>query len=83
MSVWESLDALRAFAFQSAHTPFMKRRKEWFSKFPTNQVTLWRIPAGHIPTTDEAKERLQSLDSQGDTPFTFTFRTLFPAPERT
>lgn len=83
MSVWESLDALRAFAFQSAHTPFMKRRREWFSKFPTNQVALWWVPENHIPTVDEAKERLQSLDILGDTPFAFTFKTLFQAPERT
>ena len=83
MSVWESLDALRAFAFQSAHTPFMKRRKEWFSKFPSNQVALWWVLEKHIPTVDETKKRLQSLDTQGDTPFAFTFRTLFPAPERT
>ena len=80
MSVWESLDALRAFAFQSAHTPFMKRRKEWFSKFPTNQVALWWIRAGHTPTTDEAKERLRSLDENGDTEFAFTFRNVFEMP---
>ena len=81
MSVWESLEALRAFAFQSAHTPFMKRRKEWFSKFLTNQVALWWIPAGHIPTTDQAKERLASLDANGETAFAFTFRNVFPEPE--
>ncbi len=81
MSVWESVETLRTFAFQSAHTPFMKRRKEWFSKFPTNQVALWWIRAGHTPTVAEAKERLRSLDENGDTAFAFTFRNLFPQPE--
>ncbi|MEZ0609848.1 DUF3291 domain-containing protein [Fibrella sp. WM1] len=80
MSVWEDIDTLRAFAFQTAHSDIMKRRREWFSRFPTAYLALWWIPEGHVPTIDEAKERLQSLDAHGDTPFAFTFRKLFPPP---
>jgi hypothetical protein len=77
MSVWESLDALRAFAFQSEHVDYMKRRREWFGKFPTAYLALWYVPEGHMPTIDEAKERLRSLDEHGETPFAFTFRKVF------
>lgn len=80
MSVWENLDALRAFAFQSAHMDYLKRRREWFAKFATAYMALWWIPEGHVPTIAEAKERLQSLDEHGDTPFAFTFRKPFPSP---
>jgi hypothetical protein len=80
MSVWESPDALRAFVFQPGHLDFVKRRKEWFEKFPTAYMALWWIPEGHTPTIDEAKERLASLDQHGDTEFAFTFRKLFPMP---
>ncbi|CCG99405.1 hypothetical protein FAES_1395 [Fibrella aestuarina BUZ 2] len=80
MSVWESLDALRAFAFQSDHMDYLKRRREWFAKFATAYMALWWIPEGHVPTIAEAKERLQSLDEHGDTPFAFTFRKPFPSP---
>jgi hypothetical protein len=41
-------------------------------------MALWWIPAGHIPSIDEAKERLASLEHHGPTQFAFTFRTTFP-----
>src|SRR3954468_18819057 len=30
MSVWESVDHLRAYAYQSAHLDFLRRRRDWF-----------------------------------------------------
>jgi hypothetical protein len=72
MSVWESLDTLKAFAYQTEHMTFIRRRKEWFEKFPTTYMALWWIPEGHTPTFEEAQERLQSLDEHGETPFAFT-----------
>jgi Domain of unknown function (DUF3291) len=45
-------------------------------------VALWWIPAGHIPSMDEAKKRLASLDEHGPTPFAFTFKTWF-SPDAT
>jgi hypothetical protein len=80
LSVWESIEALRQFAFDSAHAPVMKRRREWFEKFQTAYVALWWIESGHIPTPDEALQRLQSLDQYGSTPFAFTFRQPFAKP---
>lgn len=80
MSVWESVDALRAFAFGAEHVAYMKRRREWFAKFPTAYMALWWVPEGHTPTIEDAQTRLQALDEQGDTPFAFTFRQLFEAP---
>lgn len=77
MSVWESLDALKTFAFKTAHAGVMRRRAEWFEKFPTAYVAMWWIDEGHVPTVEEAKERLRSLNTHGDTPFAFTFRRVF------
>lgn len=77
MSVWESIDALKTFAFKSAHAAVMRRRTEWFEKFPTAYLAMWWIDEGHVPTVDEAKERLRSLDAHGNTPFAFTFKQLF------
>ena len=44
-------------------------------------LTLWWVPAGHIPTVEEAKERLDHLDAHGPTPHAFTFKRTFAAPE--
>ena len=32
MTVWESIEALRAFVFRSEHTGFLRRRAEWFHR---------------------------------------------------
>ena len=80
MSVWESIEALRAFTYTSAHTGVMRRRREWFETYATAYMALWWIPAGHRPTIDEAKERLAALEREGPTPFAFTFRVPFEPP---
>ena len=76
MSTWESLESLRAFVYTSGHTAVMRSRKQWFEKLDTYLV-LWWVPAGHEPTVDEAKERLEHLARNGPTPYAFTFRASF------
>jgi hypothetical protein len=80
MSVWESIEALRAFTYTSAHTGVMRRRREWFEVYESAYMALWWVPAGHRPTIEEAKERLAALDRDGPTAFAFTFRTPFEPP---
>ncbi len=81
MSIWENIDALFQYTYYSDHTGFFRRRAEWFSKMETPATALWWIPAGHIPSLDEAKEKLDLLAKHGATPDAFTFRQKFPAPE--
>lgn len=80
MSVWESLEALQNYAFQSGHAQYLRRRREWFEPMQTAHLALWWIPKGHKPTLEEAKERLRHLDTHGDSEFAFTFRKTFSAP---
>jgi uncharacterized protein DUF3291 len=78
MSVWESIEHLRAYVYDTAHADVMRQRRDWFEKLERTYLALWWIPAGHIPSIEEAKARLDSLDANGPTPFAFTFRTTFP-----
>jgi len=77
MSVWESVEQLRAYTYAGPHAEILKQRRDWFEKFERVAAALWWVPAGHIPTMDEAKERLASLDARGPTPFAFTFKAIF------
>ena len=80
MSVWESIEALRAFVYSTpAHLAVMKRRREWFERMETH-LALWWIPAGHIPTVAEAEQRVTLLSAIGPSPDAFTFRRHFPPP---
>ena len=80
MSVWQSVEALRAYVYGSAHTEVMRRRHRWFSKFEGAYLALWWVQAGEIPSIDEAKARLARLDREGPSPAAFTFKQLFPPP---
>jgi len=79
MSVWESVEALWSFVYDSEHLDVMRRRREWFTGMKLYQV-LWWVPAGHIPTPGEAKDRLEHLGEHGPTPHAFTFKRSFPPP---
>ena len=80
MSVWESIEALDEFTYRSAHTGVMRQRRDWFERMDGRIMVLWWVPEGHIPTTEEARERLALLERDGPTPAAFTFRQRFPAP---
>jgi predicted acetyltransferase len=73
MSVWESIEALRRFTYASAHLNVVRQRREWFENMDLPHYCLWWIPAGHIPTVAEARERLESYQKNGATPYAFWF----------
>ncbi|MCE7982446.1 MAG: DUF3291 domain-containing protein [Caldilinea sp. CFX5] len=77
LSVWESVDALRTYVYQSRHVDFVRRKKEWFAKLGSVHFVMWWIPIGHTPTVAEAKAKLEHLAAHGETAEAFTFRRLF------
>jgi heme-degrading monooxygenase HmoA len=81
LSVWESLEALRDYVYASRHLDVMRRRREWFERVGETYIALWWIPAGTIPTVDDAKRQLDLLRRIGPSPAAFTFREPFPSPD--
>lgn len=70
LTVWESLEALKAFAYHGIHRDFFRRRAEWFVPGST-RTALWWTPAGSLPITDDAKRRLEFIDVFGPSPYAF------------
>jgi len=83
MSVWQSIEQIRAYVYKSAHSAVMRRRREWFEPMKNGYMVLWWVPSGHVPTVAEAKERLEILRTHSDTAAAFTFKHPFAAPEPT
>ncbi len=81
LSVWESIDTLAEFVYRSAHRDVMRQRGQWFEKMADAYMVLWWIPAGTIPTVDDAKARLEILTRDGPSPEAFTFRSPFSPPD--
>ena len=76
MSVWERVEDLKNFMFRTHHRDFMRRKGEWFHRLAEDSYVLWWIEDNHIPTPQEALERLQNLRENGDTPHNFTAEDL-------
>jgi len=81
MSVWETVEELKHYVYQTAHAEYLRQRQAWFENFGSTYAALWWVPAGHLPGIDEAKERLAYLDAHGPSPFAFTFKAVFPATD--
>jgi Domain of unknown function (DUF3291) len=82
ISVWESVEALKGFVYRSGHADVSRDRQKWFEKPAVAHQALWWIPAGHIPTIEEASSRLERLRSAQPTRFAFTFAHVFAAPDQ-
>jgi hypothetical protein len=76
MSVWESAEALGKFVFQTVHRSIYARKHEFFEMPATPTVAMWWIPAGHILTLEEAKERLDHYIAHGPSDFAFGWADL-------
>ena len=81
MSVWQSVETLREYVYKSNHLEVFRYRAKWFEKMDKPHYCLWWIPAGHIPTVAEGRERLEHYQQQGPTPFSFWFSKLYPAED--
>jgi|SRR5687767_15044010 len=80
LTVWESVDALREYVYKGSHHGVLRDRKRWFEKFDGPYYALWWIPAGHLPSPEEGKERLDYLREHGDSAYAFSFRNVFSQP---
>jgi len=72
MSVWESVDALKAYVYRTEHIEFFRRRAEWFEP-DAKRVALWHVEPGTIPDLDEAVRRVEFLERNGPSPYAFGF----------
>lgn len=81
LTVWENIEALFEYTYGSGHVEVFRRRADWFEKLPTPALVMWWIPAGHVPTLAEAREKLDHLTAHGPTPDAFTFKQHFTVEE--
>jgi hypothetical protein len=76
MSAWESIAALERYVWQTVHKRFYGRRHEWFERLNGPYLVMWWVPAGHIPTLQEAVERLEFLRCHGSSDYAFGWESL-------
>lgn len=80
-SVWTTAEVLHDFVYRTVHAEVMRDRRKWFEQMDQPFTVLWWVPAGHRPSIQEAIERLEHLRRHGSTPYAFTFKERFAAPD--
>jgi hypothetical protein len=78
LTVWENVDALERFVWQTLHQRFYARREQWFAPIKTTLV-LWWISAGHRPEMTEGVARLDHLIAHGPSEHAFGWNELTDA----
>lgn len=78
VSVWEDVDSLKNYVYQSFHNHFLKRRKEWFMKYGKAHTALWWIREKEFPSVKEAVERLDYFQENGPSEYAFNFASVKP-----
>lgn len=71
LSVWDRAEDLEHFVWNTLHKAFYQRKAEWFEAMASHHFVIWTIPDGHRPTLAEAKQRLDHLDTYGDSDYAF------------
>lgn len=71
LTVWESVETLEAFVWNTVHRQFYARREEWFEVLDRMHFVMWWVPAGHRPTLEEGLARLDHLQANGDSDHAF------------
>lgn len=75
LTVWENVEALEHFVWQTLHRRFYGRREEWFERIETPLV-LWWVPAGHRPAISEGVERLDRFKAHGPSDHAFGWESI-------
>ncbi len=73
LSVWDSVESLKAFTYRSDHGEPFRRRREWFERMDTPHLVMWWVEDGHRPTVEDGMHRLAELTDHGPSERTFTF----------
>lgn len=66
LSVWESVEALAHFSWNTLHKRFWMKRAEWFEPNEGTNFAMWWVPRGHRPSYDEAWDRIGRRERNGD-----------------
>ena len=74
--VWETPEDLEHFVWNTVHKKIYEQKDDWFPQMEMAHFVMWHVPAGHIPTLDEARARLDLLNKQGPTDDAFGWESL-------
>ncbi len=76
LTVWESVETLEHFVWNTIHKQFYDRGQEWFEVLGEQHFVMWWVEEGHDPTLEEGLERLEMLKANGNSDAAFGWNYL-------
>ena len=76
MSVWETASQLEQFVWNTVHARVYGKKAKWFEPMKSPHMVMWWVPAGHVPTIEEALARLEHLTTHGPSARAFGWESL-------
>ncbi len=76
LSVWETVEDLEQFVWNTVHKRIYNGKNRWFSALDSHHLVMWHVEEGHQPSITEARERLDHLELHGNTDFAFEWSHL-------
>jgi len=77
MSVWTSFETLKDFVYSPLHLEVLRKKRNWSFKVAEATTALWWIPAGSIPTIQDAETRVIDLRRNGPSATAFDLSKKF------
>src|SRR3569833_2959700 len=67
MSVWETVEHLEQYVWNTVHKRFYNRKAEWFEPMRSHHFVMWPVEEGHIPSARKPRRgsRISSTSSCG------------------
>jgi hypothetical protein len=66
LSIWEGVEALEHFVWNTVHRQFYGRKAEWYDAAGNGNLVLWWVPKGARPTEEEGMSRWRHRETHGD-----------------
>ena len=79
MSVWQDVESLARFVWQTVHKRYYGQRHEWFETLGERYMVMWWVPVDHVPDVQEAIDRLEHLKARGPSEHAFSWEDVASA----
>lgn len=76
LSVWETVETLENFVWNTVHKRIYDNRNKWFGLMESMHFTMWWVDKGHQPDEAEAMARLAHFNEHGASDFAFGWEGL-------
>jgi hypothetical protein len=77
VSVWDNLDLLKNFIYNSLHGIYLKRSYEWFEKIDGPSFVIWSVKNHEKPSFKESFDRLEYLKINSSSDYTYDWEKKF------